>query len=101
LNQLDNNENKKRAFTGAMAMEWFEGFLIQRFGFVPASFTAQTSFADLGLDSMDAVVMAGLLEDALAMPLEPEIFLTQTCVADVIDLLNQRGILKQSEGELG
>lgn len=84
-----------------MAVEWFEGFLIKRFGSVPASCTAQTSFADLGLDSMDAVVMAGLLEDALAMPLEPEIFLTQTCLADVIDLLNQRGILKQSEGELG
>jgi phthiocerol/phenolphthiocerol synthesis type-I polyketide synthase B len=80
-----------------MVREWFETFLIQRLGAVPAACTEETHFADLGLDSMDAVVMAGHLEDAVGRPIEPEVFLTHACLADVIVFLNRCGFLVQGE----
>ncbi len=87
------NKTRSSAFTDVMAQAWFEGFLTQRLGAVPAQCTPDTAFAELGFDSMDAVVMAGHLEDALGQPLEPEVFLTHTCLAEVIDALCQRGVL--------
>ncbi len=87
-------------FTDAMAVTWYESFLGQRLGAVPAHCTPQTTFADLGLDSMDAVVMAGHLEDTLGRRLEPEVFLTHACLAEVIEALCQRGLLVRTDRSL-
>jgi acyl carrier protein len=87
-------------FTDAMAVTWYEAFLGQRLGALPANCTPQTTFAELGLDSMDAVVMAGHLEDALGQRLEPEVFLTHACLAEVIEALCQRGLLVRTDRSL-
>lgn len=87
-------------FTDVMAVAWYEAFLAQRLGAVPTHCTPQTAFAELGLDSMDAVVMAGHFEDVLGRPLEPEVFLTHSCLAEVIDALCQRGILVRTDRTL-
>jgi acyl carrier protein len=79
--------------TDDMVVAWYEGFLEQRLGSVPAGCTSDTKFVDLGLDSMDSVVMAAHLEDALHQPLEPEMFLAHACLSGVIDTLFQRGLL--------
>ena len=84
-------------FTDQMARAWYRDFLLQRLGVVPTGCTPETAFAELGLDSMDAVVRAGHLEDALGQPLEPEVFLTHTCLAEVIDVLCQRGLSARTD----
>lgn len=94
------NKTPPTAFTDAMAVTWYESFLGQRLGALPAHCTPQTPFAELGLDSMDAVVMAGHLEDVLGRRLEPEVFLTHACLADVIDVLCQRGFLVRTDRSL-
>jgi hypothetical protein len=45
-------------------------------------------------------VMAGHLEDTLGRRLEPEVFLTHACLAEVIEALCQRGLLVRTDRSL-
>jgi len=87
------SSTRPSVLTDEMLQAWYRVFLVQRLGAVPEGCTSKTAFADLGLDSMDAVVMAGHLGDAFGWSVEPEVFLTHTCLDEVIDTMSQDGRL--------
>ena len=77
----------------AQLLKWFHDFLCQRLGTPPEGYSQLTPFSSMGLDSMDAVIMAGHLEEAMGRTVDPEIFLTRRCLGEVMDTLQQRGFL--------
>lgn len=81
------------AMSEAQVLQWFDDFLRERLGSPPDGYTQLTPFSSMGLDSMDAVIMAGHLEEAMGKTVDPEIFLTRRCLAEVLGTLQQRGFL--------
>lgn len=76
-------------------LKWFHNFLCERLGTPPPGYSQLTPFSSMGLDSMDAVIMAGHLEEAMGRTVDPEVFLTRRCLAEVLNTLHQRGFLKR------
>jgi acyl carrier protein len=54
---------------------WVRGHLAQLVGLVPESIALDRTLADYGLDSIDAVVMAGELEDHFRIEIDPASFI--------------------------
>jgi acyl carrier protein len=55
--------------------DWVRSHLANLLGVAPASIALDRSLADYGLDSVDAVLMAGELEEALGAEIDPASFL--------------------------
>jgi acyl carrier protein len=54
-------------------------------------------FDEYGLDSTDAVILVGLVEERLQIELEPELLLRNRSIDEVIRTLQQQGKLASSE----
>jgi len=48
-------------------------------------------FDEYGLDSTDAIMMVGMIEDQAEMELEPELLIRNRTIEDVISYLKQTG----------
>ena len=51
------------------------------------------TFDEYGLDSMDAVIVVGLVEERLDMELEPELLLRNRSIDEVVNALKELGIV--------
>ena len=74
---------------------WVRSHLANLLGVAPESVALDKSLADYGLDSVDAVLMAGELEDALKIEIDPASFLQfdtfEQMIAAVAPALAKRG----------
>jgi acyl carrier protein len=48
-------------------------------------------FDEYGLDSTDAIIVVGLVEEQIGMELEPELLLRNRTIDEVVNSLKQRG----------
>ena len=55
--------------------DWVRNHLAHLLGVAPETIVLERSLADYGLDSVDAVLMAGELEEALGVEIDPAGFL--------------------------
>ena len=55
--------------------DWIRGHLAQRVGVPPEEIAFDRTLGDYGLDSVDAVLMAGELEEALGIEIDPAAFI--------------------------
>ena len=56
-------------------------------------------FDEYGLDSTDAVIVVGLVEERLGIELEPELLLRNRTIDEVIAALMEKGGITSSRGE--
>lgn len=55
--------------------EWLAAYLGRLLGIAPATVAFDRTLADYGLDSVDAIMMAGELEDSFGLEMDPASFL--------------------------
>jgi acyl carrier protein len=67
--------------------DWAKNHLAQLLAIAPESIRLDTTFADYGLDSVDAVLMAGELEDALGREIDPASFLQYDTFEQMIEAM--------------
>jgi acyl carrier protein len=67
--------------------EWVRAHLAQRLGVAPETIALDKGLSDYGLDSVDAVLMAGELEEAFAIEIDPASFIECDSFRAVIVLL--------------
>lgn len=58
-----------------------------------ANISTSRTFDQYGLDSMDAVVVVGLVEERLGVELEPELLLRNRSIDEVVNALKELGIV--------
>jgi acyl carrier protein len=64
--------------------EWVRVHLGQVLGMAPESVTVDKGLSSYGLDSVDAVLMAGELEDAFGIEIEPARFIACDSLGEII-----------------
>jgi acyl carrier protein len=67
--------------------EWVRNHLARIRDVAPESVTVDQGFSSYGLDSVDAVLMAGELEDAFCIEIDPAGFLACDSFRDIITTL--------------
>ena len=79
--------------------QWVRNHLAQVRGVTPESVTVDKKLSNYGLDSVDAVLMAGELEEAFGIEIEPAHFLACDSFSEIITTLSA-DIDKTSERRL-
>ena len=59
----------------ARLQDWLAGHIGRHIGVDPETITFDKALADYGLDSVDAILMAGELEQVFAMEIDPSTFI--------------------------
>jgi acyl carrier protein len=67
--------------------EWVRGHLAKVRGVTPESVTLDKGLSSYGLDSVDAVLMAGELEEAFGIEIDPARFLACDSFGEIITTL--------------
>jgi acyl carrier protein len=67
--------------------DWVRGHLAQRVGLAPESIEIDKGLGSYGLDSVDAVLMAGELEEAFNIEIDPARFLQFDSFKQAIEML--------------
>jgi acyl carrier protein len=67
--------------------EWVRSHLAQVLGVAPESVTFDKGLSSYGLDSVDAVLMAGELEEAFGVEIEPARFMASNSFSEIITTL--------------
>ena len=75
------------ALTPQNVREWATAYLAHLLNRPPAEIDLFREISAYGLDSMDAVVMAGAMEDHFQVEIDPAAFLRQTTIGDLLDAL--------------
>lgn len=68
-------------------INWYINFLKNRLGELDIKDIENKPFSDLGLDSMDAIILAGEMEVRFRLQFEPEIFLNKDNFSGVLNAL--------------
>ena len=72
--------------TEERVMEWVRGHLAQVLGMAPASVSIDQGLSSYGIDSIDAVLMAGELEEAFGVEIEPARFIACDSLREIIKM---------------
>jgi acyl carrier protein len=67
-----------REMNGPNVRRWATAYIAHLVGRAEGDVDLYRPFSDYGLDSMDAVVMAGEMEEHFAMEIDPGLFLQET-----------------------
>lgn len=67
--------------------EWLRNYLAQVRGVAPESVTVDKGLSSYGLDSIDAVLMAGELEEAFSVEIEAARFIASDLFSEIITTL--------------
>jgi len=67
-----------REMNGANVRRWATAYIAHLIARPPAEVDLFRPFSDYGLDSMDAVVMAGEMEEHFAIEIDPALFLQES-----------------------
>jgi acyl carrier protein len=73
--------------------DWIMGFLMSLLNLGPSEISAESRFYNLGLDSVDAVVMAGAMEEHFKTQIDATIFLRNSTLAELLADLKVNGIV--------
>jgi len=72
---------------------WITEFLVSLLGVEAATIKGDARFHNLGLDSVDAVVMAGALEEHFGTEIEATLFLRNSTIDELLADLKANGIV--------
>ena len=72
--------------TDERVCEWVRDHLAQVLGVAPESVTVDKGLSSYGLDSVDAVLMAGELEEAFGIEIEPARFIACDSLGEIIKM---------------
>ena len=70
--------------TEERVLEWVRDHLAQALGVTPESVSVDKGLSSYGLDSVDAVLMAGELEEAFGVEIEPARFIACDSLGEII-----------------
>lgn len=70
--------------------QWVRAYLARTTNVEPAQIRFDRTLADFGLDSVDAVLMAGEMEDATGMQVDPASFIQYDTFEEMVAALEQR-----------
>ena len=73
---------------------WIVNFLVDLLDADPVNIKGDTRFHAIGLDSVDAVVMAGAMEEHFAVELEAGLFLRNSTIDGLLADLQANGIVE-------
>jgi acyl carrier protein len=73
---------------------WIRDYLAKLLGISSESVSLDTELDTYGLDSVDAVLMAGELEDALNIEIDPAAFLQHPTIEAMVSWLEQQAALR-------
>ena len=83
--------------TSAIRTEDFLSWLADYLGSIghrpAAPLDLQANFADLGLDSMDVVILAAAFEDRFGLPIDPAFFMRISNLGGLLGELRARAVL--------
>ncbi|ETD87772.1 acyl carrier protein [Rhodobacter capsulatus YW2] len=72
---------------------WITDFLVSLTGAEAAAITGDAPFYNLGIDSVDAVVMAGAMEEHFGTEIEATLVLRNATIDELIADLRESGLL--------
>lgn len=73
---------------------WITGFLVSLLDVDQAEIKGDTRFHVIGLDSVDAVVMAGAMEEHFDVEIDAALFLRNSTIDDLLADLQANGIVE-------
>ena len=72
---------------------WIVGYLADTLDVAPEQIAGDAHLSGYGLDSSDAVIMAGIMEEQFDIELEPALFLRNATLDDLMADLKASGIV--------
>lgn len=78
---MDLSDKPKSEITPADIQSWMETYIGTVIDVPEGSFPAETQFDELGLDSVELTIMAGMIEEAFSIEVEPGDIIENATVA--------------------
>lgn len=88
-----NDQGEKRQASAAEIRDLLIAELATILQVKEGDISTSKTFDEYGLDSMDAVIVVGLVEERLDMELEPELLLRNRSIDEVVNALEEAGIV--------
>ncbi len=76
---------------------WIAAYLADLVDLPEDEVVFDTPFKDLGVDSADAVIMGGSLEDHFGIEVEATLFLRNDTIGELIEDLKSEGLVRSGE----
>lgn len=73
--------------------EWIVNYISSVLEISADAVAASPSFAAIGLDSLEAVIMAGVMEEEFGVQIEPSMFFDDPTINGLIDAFRKRGLV--------
>lgn len=69
--------------------DMIRGLVAERLNVMEGSISLDDDFANLGLESLDAVILSGLLEEQIGSAVDPTLFIENTSISAVALVLSR------------